>query len=668
MNSRLSRILLGSVLAAMPLFSVACGSTSSAGLGSNGGGTQNGSVNMMVSDASTEDWATIGVKILSISFVPEGGGSPVNVYTAPSPVPTTNLVQLDQLSELLGTVSAPAGTYSGAILTVSANPGDVTLVVAADPETGFAGTPGAAIPSSQIQIQGKTGSFGSFTVPININFVSPLVVAANQTSSVDVEFNLAHPAFLVGHVPPAAGGQTIWAVNFNKGPVRHHPIWDITRLILRHAYGTVNTVSLDDKSIMITKDFPVEPPTNPETAIASSTSLTILADAANGTLLYDVDAKTVVTIKDFTTVSKTLPGRFVRVAARYQSNGSLVAVRIWAANAFNSVYLSPEGHVLHVNTTTDVITVQNELGQPVNLIVDANTEFFFRTPWNAVSDSTPIGQGTGFLTSKNLVRGFKIHASVDPTVVPPDPTLGPFTAETIDIEIARYDGSISAVNANNFTYTRKFNTSSDNYTFSLPYISSNTPNGTDPTSGAAITGFKWWNFTFPTQLNDGPGAVMVFENATNGMVNFGGTAGAYPVWGESYATWNDPILANAWAVPWTVLIPTTVPLGKAATSYSNGTFMMSEPLGTTNIPVDLSTTPGSGTLVYQVDRTSIGGVSTVTVSAVDITTSAGQQTITTNLVQGTPVKVYGIPQANQTIKAYVLIYFTGTLPAPTAVD
>jgi len=151
-------------------------------------------------------------------------------------------------------------------------------------------------------------------------------------------------------------------------------------------------------------------------------------------------------------------------------------------------------------------------------------------------------------------------------------------------------------------------------------------------------------------------------------VNFGGTAGAYPTWGVSHATWNDPVLANSWAVPWTVLIPTTVPLGTAATSYSNGTFMMSEPLGTTNIPVDLSTTPGSGTLVYQVDRSNVGGVSTVTVSAVDITTPAGQQTITTNLVQGTPVKVYGIPQANQTIKAYVVIYFTGTVPTPTAVD
>jgi hypothetical protein len=278
-----------------------------------------------------------------------------------------------------------------------------------------------------------------------------------------------------------------------------------------------------------------------------------------------------------------------------------------------------------------------------------------------VADSTPIGQGTSFLTNKNLVRGFKIHASVDPTV-------SPFVAQTIDIEIARYDGSISAVNANNFTYTRKFNTPGDNYTFALPYISSSTPNGSDPLTGAAITGFKWWNFTFPTIVDSGANAIPDFETATNGTVNFGGTAGAYPTWGVSFAKWNDPIQANAWAVQWTVLIPTTVPLGTAATGYSNGTFTFAETGGTTDVSVNLSTTSGSGTLVYQVDRTNSGGVSTVTVSAVDITTSAGQQTITGNLNQGTPVKVYGIPQANATIKAYVVIYFTGTMPTPTAVD
>ena len=220
------------------------------------------------------------------------------------------------------------------------------------------------------------------------------------------------------------------------------------------------------------------------------------------------------------------------------------------------------------------------------------------------------------------------------------------------------------MNPNNFTYTRKFNTPADDYSFALPYISSATANGSDPSTGMAIAGYKWWNFTFPTIVDSGTNAIPDFESATNGTVNFGGTAGAYPAWGETFAIWNDPAQANSWAAPWTVLMPTTVPLGTAKTSYSNGTFTLSEAGGVNAIPVNLSTTSGSATLVYQVDDT--GGV--VSVSAVDITTTAGQNTITTNLVAGTPVKVFGIPQANNTIKAYVVIYYTGVLPSATAVD
>src|ERR1035437_2399409 len=96
-----------------------------------------------------------------------------------------------------------------------------------------------------------------------------------------------------------------------------------------------------------------------------------------------------------------------------------MAVRIWASSIFNSVWVSPEGHVLHVNTATNVITVENEVGAGVPLTVNANTQFFFRTPWNAVLDATPIATGTGFLTAHNLVRGFKVHVSVvDPLQVP----------------------------------------------------------------------------------------------------------------------------------------------------------------------------------------------------------------------------------------------------------
>ena len=280
MNSRLSRIFLGLVLAAMPVFSVACGSSYSANQGSNGGGSARW---QREHDGERCLHGRLGQHRREdpehFPYPARRGQSRQCLHGRQSPCQPS--IWFNSINSVNSWEHSPCrtGTYTGAILTISANPGDVTLIVAADPETGFAGTPGATIPPSQIQIQGTTGSAGSKTVPVNINFDSPLVVAANQTSSMDVEFDLSHPAFLVGHVPPALGGQTIWAVNFNRGPVRHHPIRDITRLILRHAYGTVTGISSDDNSITITRDFPVEPPTNPETAIATSQSLTILADA-----------------------------------------------------------------------------------------------------------------------------------------------------------------------------------------------------------------------------------------------------------------------------------------------------------------------------------------------------------------------------------------------------
>src|SRR5215813_3824275 len=68
----------------------------------NNSSAQTGTVNVVLSDASAEDWATIGVRVLKIALIPQGGGTPVVVYTAPNPAPILNLVQLDQLGEILG--------------------------------------------------------------------------------------------------------------------------------------------------------------------------------------------------------------------------------------------------------------------------------------------------------------------------------------------------------------------------------------------------------------------------------------------------------------------------------------------------------------------------------------------------------------------------------------
>jgi len=363
LSTMLRSTACAAVTSAMALALVACGgggSDTSMMTSSSGGATmQTGRVPLIVSDASSDDWALVGVRLISVALVPQGGGSNVTVFTASADAPYLNLEQLDNLGEILGNVSVPVGTYTGAVLTVGGNPGDLLLTVAADPEAGFAAAAGSSIAPTAIQIQHTSGSGASLTVPIDISFDTPLVVSSSTTpnAALDLEFDLSHPAFIVDHQPPGAG-TTIWAVNFN-GPVRRHPIADITRLVLRHLYGDVTSVASDGTSITVTKDYPLLPVASPETAVASTQQLTILADATNGTLFYDVDAKTVTKITSFSSETG-LSGKYVRIAARYQQDGTLVATRIWASSSFASVWLSPEGHVLHANTTTQTITVTNE--------------------------------------------------------------------------------------------------------------------------------------------------------------------------------------------------------------------------------------------------------------------------------------------------------------------
>jgi hypothetical protein len=666
MNSKSSYVLCGAVTAALLLF-VACGAGTSSSAGSQPVGTQpqSGTVSMLLSDDATQDWATIGVKVLSISLVPQGGGAAVNVYTAPSTPPTINLVQLDQLAEIIGNASVPLGTYTDAKLTLSANPGDVTLVASAEPEASFDVPAGQTVPTGNIQIKGAAGSSGSLTVPLTIHLAQPLTVTANSSNALDLEFDLKHPTFLVEHYPANATAP-LWAVSFN-GPVRHHPFYDLTRILLRHTYGQVTGVSSDDTSITIAKDYPTYPvPASGQVPIASSVSLTFLADATNGTIFYDLDAGTKTTIKSFSSVAASLlndgTGKYVRIAARYQAGGTLVAVRIWASSSFEKVWVSPEGHVVHVDTTNNVMSVCNENGQAVPVTISSSTQFFFRTPASTLADTQPIGTGTSFFDGltpgdlPNLTRGFKVHVSVV------DPLAATFTADTVDIEIARYDGTISAATNAGAEYTHTFVTVKDDYTGTLPYIASGTANGTD-SNGNAITGFYWWYFTLPTQADTGASAVGDFVTAVNNAANFGGTIPTQKVWGVSYSRWGDGGTVNTtdWYADWAVIEPTPLPLGQVAAPWATlsngGSFGMTVTGGANTVSVDLSTVSGSATLVYQVDNT--GGI--VTVTPMDLTNATQLGTVEQALgATGTKVKVFGVPTTSGAIQAYVVFYYTGT--------
>lgn len=650
----LRRALCSALLTGLAIGVSACG-------GGGGGSTASNppppptppvaNMQLLVSDASSDDWATIGVQLLSVALMPQGGGSNVTIWTAGSPAPTLNLVQLDNLSDIIGSVAVPVNTYTGAVITVAGNPGDVALTVSSNPESGFPAMAGSNIAPSQIQIQGTHGATGSLTVPITLTFDNPLVVSGSGPNVLDVEFNLAHPAFIVAHNPPAAAGATVWAVNFN-GPVRRHHVGDLRWLVLRHSYGTVQSVN--GGAFTMLRDFPLVPASNPEGEITSTTQLTINVDSSNGTILYDVDNKDARTVVN-SGFPSTLDGKFVRVAARYQEDGSLTAVRVWYSSTFANVWLSPEGHVLSVDDTTGVLTVEDEDGVPVPITVGPNTQFYFRAPQNPAADAAPIGQGPGFLASGDVVRGFKVHVS------PMDVLANPLVADTVDIEMANYSGTISAASSTGFTYTRDYLRSSDDYSVNLDYIPA-TANNMDP-SGTAIQGFDWWYFTFPTQADTGTNAVTDFVSASNGSVNFGGSFGPVAAWGASYALWSTS--AAGWQVPMAILEPTPLPIGAVVAGITGSSFTMAlaSNSGGNAVTVDFDATAGSATLVYQVNRS--GGV--VTITPLNLANSGDFATFTNNLTTGTLVKLWGVPQpagtaASGALKAYVIIYYTGTLP------
>ena len=648
MSIKNANLLLGTALS-LSLAACGGGGSSSVATDALAAAPQSATVPLILSDASSEDWAVIGVKVLKVELTPQGGGAPVTVFAAQSPAPVINLAQLDQVGEILANAAIPQGTYTQATLTVGANAGDVLLTVSADPQAGFDGMAGSTIPADQIQIQGKQGSAPNLTAAVNVKFATPWVVGASQNGALDLEVDLSHPAFIVGHRRPGTAATT-WAVNFD-GPVRHHAIKDLTRLVVRHSYGHVTAVASDNASITIAKDLPALPVQSPEVAVNTATTLQIQADALNGTYLYDVDADTRTLIKDFSAQSSALAGKYVRVAARYQQDGTLVATRIWSARQFNSVWLSPEGHVLHVDATNAVVDVASETGVPVSVHVDANTQFFFRTPQDAQADATPIGTGPAFLVAHHLVRGFKIHASVV------DPLAASLVAQTIDIETAAYDGRISGANTSGFIQSRDFNRASDDYSYQLNYVPPDDPNGSD-VDGNAVLGFKWWNFAYPTLINSGATAINDFVAATNGHVDFGGSIGTLTPWGATFARWNQASNPDGWSAANTILVPTRLPLGTVANAYADGSFTLMVSGAVTAATVRVSSATGSATLAYQIDRTN--GI--VTVSPVDITTSEGMASLTAGLVSGTPVKVYGVPQSDASIKAYVVVYYTGDAP------
>jgi hypothetical protein len=600
------------------------------------------SVPLVLSSDASRNWAKASVRILGVSLTAQGGGTPVTIYTAPAGAPAVNLEQLDHINQLLAQVSIPPGTYTRALITVGADAGDVALTSSDDPDSDFAAPLSSPIAPQNIKVQNTQGSPGALTVAIPVTFPSPYVVSAKAQSAAPlaVDFSLSQPAFVQSQTP-VTDDPTLWAVDF-QGPVTAQAIPNVTTLVLRQMYGTLATVSADGKSITVTRDYPTQPVVTPETAVATPQQLTILSDSGNGTEFYDVDAGSSMTASNFAALAGLTPGRFLRISARYQVDGSLVATRVWASDAFASVWSGPEGHVMQVDASAGTLTVEDESGNPVQVRTDSNTEFDYQ--------GTPIATGSAFLATGNIVRGFKVHVS------PRNPASGQMLAQSIDIESALFWGAISNTTLTGFTYTSQFSRSSDNYALALGYIAPSTPNGT-AANGGAIMGYAYWNFGYPSEIVYGDGAAADFQLATGGPL---------PAYGISLATWNDPATPSAWGLRSTSLLPAPLGLATVTTglvsSGVSASFSLT-PLGAgAPVTVQLIAASGSAPLVYQLNRDH----GSVTMTPVDITTASGLAQLSAALAPGVYVNVFGVPKSSGAVQAYTLLYYTGINPKEVA--
>ena len=120
----------------------------------------------------------------------------------------------------------------------------------------------------------------------------------------------------------------------------------------------------------------------------------------------------------------------------------------------------------------------------------------------------------------------------------------------------------------------------------------------------------------------------------------------------------DPSNPSGWSAPWVDLTPTNVPTALVSSTIAANQFAISAPGGVVPVTVTFDTAPGSATLVYAVQRSH----DDISVTVQDVSTASGLAAVTSALALNTPVRVSAIPQADGTLKAYAITYFTGTHP------
>ena len=364
--------------------SLACNGSSSGG-STTPAAIPMGTASIILTDAPSDQWSAIEVVVTKVTLLNKADHTK-EVVAFEGTSARINLVDLDSVGELLATAQIPVGTYDALRITI--DPASVNLVK----------VDGTAVPSTQVRVAGST---------VQIGLSADLVVTVTGSNAVQIDFDLAHPLFLL-QLP--SGG---WVMNLQ---VKHRPnangMMGMAQMAFRHRRGTIASVATS--SFVLRTD--------------SGNDLTVNVDA--GAWFFDADARAMGTFAGLAT------GKNALVSLRMQSDGSLWAVRVWyGANALPG--WTPEGHVYGVDQVNNLMRVSTNSGAPRTIAIDSDTAFTFRT-------SQTLGTGQAVLA--NLWTGFKVQVEVK------DPLAVPMHAKSVNIQRAVDGGVINAATVSSFTY------------------------------------------------------------------------------------------------------------------------------------------------------------------------------------------------------------------------
>jgi hypothetical protein len=456
--SRIIRSLAFCALAAAGIIALsACGLTSS-----SSGGT--GRVNVLVTDAPSDDWQQVTVQLKSIALRNQADQSWTNVWTGDPNAPTTlNLVDLSGVTAVLSTATGiPAATYDRLKLVINNDPTTMTLVDDA----------GNTISPANITVVDPSGAG-----EIKVDIKPAMTVTDGTTANLQVDFDLAHPLSIF-----VLNGKVV--INLQ---IRHKAVpRNLKDLQFARTLGNVTAADTSGKASFTLKTLE---------------GAEVLYGVNANTIYVDVDANAAGNFDGVAAlVGSTDKGALV--ASNMNSDGTFYARRVWYGALTKLPQFTPEGLVRRVGDNWIKVLNKTTQTQPTAYgrsycgwdsdLIYVNND----TIWT-FHDTIPMGTGTAIL--QNIRRGFRVSVEYV------DATATPKVAKSINVQSAHDEGSIRSVTLPTETTSGSISFGGGDYC--RGWMSTPPPDGglyySHEWTLSAIPehAFSWWFFGLPSSAS-----------------------------------------------------------------------------------------------------------------------------------------------------------------------